>query len=142
MVIVLYYLLFQQNGVKMTKTELQNSIEFIRLSKAIETTMFSIAYKAFIRSSYDEEYNVEKRCDKICDDVDTSFTAISYCFEDFDCLCDTMCRDFAKSEIMQVIAQCDTLKANDNKFNCYDFILKSITANDVIEDILDMTSED
>ncbi len=126
----------------MIRSEIENSVEFIRLQKAIKSTMIGIAYHAFMRSFYDNEYNAEKRYRKVCDDIDTAFSAIDNCFEDFNSICDTMCRDFAKSEIYIAIEQCDTLKKQDKSFEAYKFLSETITGESVFEDILDMHSED
>jgi hypothetical protein len=126
----------------MIRTEIENSVEFIRLQKAIKATMISIAYHAYMRSSYDDEYNAEKRHRKVCGDVDTAFSAIENCFEDFGSITDTMCRDFATSEIHYAIVQCELMKQQDPKFNCHSFFDETITGESVFEDILDMNSED
>jgi len=126
----------------MIRSEIENSVEFIRLQKAIKATMVGIAYHAYMRSSYDDEYNAEKRHRKVCGDVDTAFSAIENCFEDFGSICDTMCRDFAKSEIYTAIVQCELAKQQDPKFNCHSFFDETITCESVFEDILDMNSED
>jgi|694.fasta_scaffold70985_8 hypothetical protein len=126
----------------MIRTEIENSVEFIRLQKAIKATMFGIAYHAYMRSSYDEDYNQEKRYSKVCGDVDTAFSAIENCFEDFGSITDTMCRDFAKSEILCAIEQCELMKEQDPKFNVHNFFVETITAESVFEDILDMNAED
>jgi hypothetical protein len=126
----------------MIRSEIENSVEFIRLQKAIKSTMVGIAYHAFMRSSYDEDYTLEKRYRKVCDDVDTAFSAIDNCFEDFGSICDTMCRDFATSEIYLAIEQCDTLKKQDKFFEAHKFLQETITCESVFEDILDMNSDD
>jgi hypothetical protein len=95
-----------------------------------------------MRSTYDNEYNETKRNHVIRDDVDTAFSAISNCFEDFDSICDTMCRDFAKSEIRCAIEQCELAKQQDPKLNVSKFFEETITGEGVMEDILDMNSED
>jgi hypothetical protein len=104
--------------------------------------MISIAYHAYMRSSYDEDYTLEKRYRKVGDDVDTAFSAIDNCFEDFGSITDTMCRDFAKSEIYTAIVQCELAKQQDPKFNCHSFFDEAITCESVFEDILDMNSDD
>jgi len=126
----------------MIRSEIENSVEFIRLQKAIKATMISIAYHAYMRSSYDEDYNKLKRYGKVCDDVRTAFSAIENCFEDFGSICDTMCREFATSEIHYAIDQCDLLKEQDPKFQCHNFFDEAITCESVFEDILDMNSDD
>lgn len=126
----------------MIRSEIENSAEFIRLQKAVKSTMVGVAYHAYMRSTYDDSYNETKRHRKVCEDIDTSFSAIANCFDDFSSICDTMCRDFAKSEILNVLQLCDLLKEQDPKFYCHDFIERSITAEEVMEDILDMNSDD
>lgn len=126
----------------MIRSEIENSVEFIRLQKAIKATMVGIAFHAYMRSSYDDEYNADKRYDKVCGDVDTAFSAIENCFEDFGSITDTMCRDFAKSEILDAIEQCELAKQQDPKLYCHDFFKETITCESVFEDILDMNSED
>ena len=131
----------------MTRSEIENSVEFIRLQKAVKATMVGIAYHAYMRSTYDNEYSADKRYDKVCGDVDTAFSAIENCFEDFGSICDTMCRDFAKSEILDVISQCETLRQQETKLDLLKldvlkFFYETITGESVFEDILDMNSED
>ncbi len=126
----------------MTRTEIENSVEFIRLQKAIKATMISIAYHAFMRKSYDKDFNEDKRYHKICEDVNTAFSAIANCFEDFQCITDTMCRDFAKSEIINTISQLDKLTEENPNFDEIEYLEKTITAEEVLEDILDMNSEE
>jgi hypothetical protein len=126
----------------MIRSEIENSVEFIRLQKAIKATMISIAYHAYMRSSYDEAYTKLNRYGKVCDDVRTAFSAIDNCFEDFGSICDTMCREFATSEIHYAIDQCDLLKEQDPKFESHNFFDEAITCESVFEDILDMNSDD
>jgi hypothetical protein len=126
----------------MIRSEIENSVEFIRLQKAIKATMISIAYLAYMRSTYDDEYNETKRRQVVRDDVDTAFSAIENCFEDFDCITDTMCRDYAKAEIRYAIEQCELMKQQDPKLNVSKFFEETITAESVFEDILDMNAED
>lgn len=126
----------------MIRSEIENSVEFIRLQKAIKATMSGIAFHAYMRSSYDEEYTAEKRYSKVCSDVDTSFSAIENCFEDFGSITDTMCRDFAKSEIIIAIDQCELMKKQDPKLHVSKFFEETITCESVFEDILDMNAED
>jgi len=124
----------------MIRSEIENSVEFIRLQKAIKATMQGIAYHAVMRSDYDENYTEDKIYRKVCEDVNTSFSAIANCFEEFTCICDTMCRDFAKSEIHCAIEQFKSL--NQPLHTCHDYFEQVINAEGVLEDILDMTSED
>jgi hypothetical protein len=126
----------------MTRTEIENSVEFIRLQKAIKATMVGLAYHAFMRSSYDDAYNATTRRQVVRDDVDTAFSAIDNCFEDFGSICDTMCRDFAKAEIRYAIEQCELMKQQDPKLNVSKFFEETITCESVFEDILDMNAED
>jgi hypothetical protein len=126
----------------MIRSEIENSVEFIRLQKAIKATMSGIAFHAYMRSSYDDCYNETKRYRKVCDDVDTSFSAIENCFEDFGSITDTMCRDFAKSEIIIAIGQCELMKKQDPKLQALKFFEETITCESVFEDILDMNAED
>jgi len=126
----------------MIRSEIENSVEFIRLQKAIKATMRGIAFHAYMRSSYDDEYNAEKRHRKVCGDVDTAFSAIENCFEDFGSITDTMCRDFAKSEIYTAIVQFELLKQQDPSVQCHNFFDETITCESVFEDILDMNSDD
>ena len=58
-----------------------------------------------------------------------------------------MCRDFAKSEILDVISQCETLRQQETKLDLLKldvlkFFYETITGESVFEDILDMNSED
>jgi hypothetical protein len=126
----------------MIRSEIENSVEFIRLQKAIKATMVGIAYHAYMRSTYDDCYNETKRRHVVRDDVDIAFSAIDNCFEDFGCINDTMCRDFAKAEIRNAIEQCELMIKQDPKIHVSKFFEETITCESVFEDILDMTSDD
>jgi hypothetical protein len=126
----------------MTKTQIQNSVEFVRLQKAIKSTLIEITYSSLMRRSYDERYSDVLIRLSISDDIDTAFSAISNCFEDFGSICDTMCRDYAKSEVNDLVNKCITIKNQDKLFNECVFIEENIDCEDIFQDILDMNADD
>jgi hypothetical protein len=112
-------------------TDFETSTDFIRLQKAIKSTMISIA----IHASYFEDADIER-------DVDVAFDVLSECFEDIDCICDTVTRRCAKSEIHSVLRDVKQHKSQNDKFDAFQYIEDNIDCESVYEDIIDMNSDD
>lgn len=117
----------------MTKTEMR---EFNRLTNAIKQTMIHVAYMNCSKIIFDNlECTVE-------DDIDNAFTGIEFSFPMFSCITDTVTRRCAKSEIYQAIEHCKTWRNFDKKFDILGYLQSSITASEVIDDLISMNSED
>jgi hypothetical protein len=116
----------------MTKTEMR---ELNRLTNAITQTMVSIAYTNYYRQKDNEPETVD-------DDVDTAFTAIEYSFPMFSCITDTVTRRCAKTEIYEALRSATTWCAFDKKIDPLNHIKSSITAESVMDDIINMNGED
>ena len=109
--------------------------DLIRLQTAIQQTMVSIAY---MNSS-----NIfDGRPETIDNDVDVAFGAIANCFPDFTCIEDTVTRRLAKSEIYDTIRPLDNWRKIDPKYNVLAHIKSNITAGSVMEDIINMNSDE
>jgi hypothetical protein len=107
--------------------------KFSKLESAIKQTMISICYSNLDNKSPD---NIEH-------DVDVAFTAIDYAFPEIQCICDTVTRNCAKSEIHEVLEQAQAMKQiNGNYRGVLEMIEQSITAESVMEDIINMNSDD
>ena len=107
--------------------------KFSKLESAIKQTMVSICY-----SNLDSETP-----DNIEHDVDVAFTAIEYCFPEIECITDTVTRRCAKTEIHEVYQTAQEMKkVNGNYRGVLEMIEQSITAESVMEDIIDMNTDD
>jgi hypothetical protein len=107
--------------------------KFSKLESVIKQTMVSICYSNLDSDTPD---NIER-------DVDVSFTAIDYAFPEIQCICDTVTRRCAKSEIYEVLRQAQAMKQiNGNYRGVLEMIEQSITAESVMEDIINMNSDD
>jgi len=103
---------------------------FIKLENVIKQSMVSICYR-----------NLD--IDNIENDVDMAFTVIQYSFPEFECIEDTVTRRCAKSEIYEIVQQAQEMKkVNGNYKGVLEMIEQSITASSVMEDIINMNSED
>jgi hypothetical protein len=104
--------------------------ELARLTAAIKQTMVSICYQ-----------NLDS--DNIENDVDVAFTAIEHCFPEFDCITDTVTRRCAKTEIHDVLTAAQEMcKVNGNRRGVLEMIEQSITAESVMDDIIDMNDDE
>ena len=118
----------------MTKTEMR---EFNRLSTAIKEVMINIAYMNASKIIHD---NLE---DTIEEDVDTAFMAISYSFPMFESIEDTVTRRCAKSEIHEAIRTVQQWRKLDSNLDILAHLRNNITAESVLDDIINMNgSED
>jgi hypothetical protein len=107
--------------------------KFSKLESAIKQTMIDICYRNLDSESFD---NIEN-------DVDVAFTAIQYCFPEIECICDTVTRGCAKTEIHEVYRTAQEMKSvNGNYRGVLEMIEQSITAGSVMEDIINMNSDD
>lgn len=107
--------------------------DFSKLESAIKQTMISICYMNLDSETPD---NIEN-------DVDVAFTAIQYCFPDVECIEDTVTRRCAKSEIFEVFESAQEMrKVNGNYAGVLEMIEQSITAESVMEDIINMNTDD
>jgi hypothetical protein len=110
------------------------SIDFDRIQSVIRDTMRSIAQlnvTEFTEGNYDRVEN----------DVDASFFALGYAFPEVDCLGDTVTRRCAKSEIFTTLEQVVAFRAANPGVAFY-HLFDDITAESVMEDIMDMCEED
>lgn len=117
-------------------TDFETSTDFIRLQKAIKSSMFSIAMHAFY---FENEANAKVDIDR---DVDVAFSTLSDCFDEIQCITDTVTRRCAKSEIYSILRQVKDLKSKDAKFDAYAYIENNLDCESVYEDIIDMNSDD
>lgn len=109
----------------------ETSAEFLRLQNAIKQTMISICYL-----NLDNPDNIEN-------DVDVAFTAIEYSFPEFECISDTVTRNCAKFEIYEVYEAAQQMrKQNGNYKGVLEMIQESITAESVLEDIIQMNQKE
>lgn len=107
--------------------------DFSKLESAIKNTMVSICYHNLSSETPD---NIEN-------DVDVAFNAIQYSFPEFECIEDTVTRRCAKSEIFEVFRNAQEMrKVNGNYRGVLEMIQESITAESVMEDIMNMNTED
>ena len=111
-------------------TDFETSTDFIRLQKAIKSTLTSIA----VHAVYFENSNVER-------DIDVAFSTLSECFENITCICDTVTRRCAKSEVHSVIADCKELKSQNVKFDVFQYIEDHLDCESVYEDIIEMNTD-
>lgn len=108
-------------------------LDTTKLESAIKHTMVSICYRNLDSETVD---NIEN-------DVDIAFTAIEYSFPEFDCITDTVTRRCAKTEIYQVYRDAQEMrKTNGNYRGVLEMIQESITAESVMEDIINMNTDD
>ncbi len=110
------------------------SIDFDRIQSVIRDTMVSIAHlnvTEFTEGNYDRVEN----------DVDASFFALAYAFPEVNCLGDTVTRRCAKSEIYGVLEQVVAFRAANPGVPFY-HLFNTITAESVMEDIIEMVEED
>jgi hypothetical protein len=110
------------------------SIDFDRIQSVIRDTMRSIAQlnvTEFTEGNYDRVEN----------DVDASFFALGYAFPEVDCMSDTVTRRCAKSEIFTALEQVVAFRAANPGVAFY-HLFDDITAESVMEDIMDMCEED
>ena len=113
-------------------TDFETSTDFIRLQKAIKSTLTNIA----IHAVYFEDADIER-------DVDVAFDTLSECFDNIDCITDTVTRRCAKSEIHSVLRDCNKLIAeNDMTFDAFKYIEDHIECESVLEDIIDMNCDE
>lgn len=117
----------------MTKTELR---EFNRLTNAIKQTMVHVAYMNASKIIFDN-----REC-TVDEDIDNSFTGIEFSFPMFSCITDTVTRRCAKTEILEAIEHCKTWRKFDPKYDILGYLQSNITGQGVIEDLIDMNSED
>ena len=110
--------------------------EFNRLTNAIKQTMVHVAYMNASKIIFDN-----REC-TVDEDIDNSFTGIDYSFPMFDSITDTVTRNCAKSEIYEAIEHCKTWRDFDPKFNILGYIEANVKGQSVIEDLIDMNSED
>jgi hypothetical protein len=104
-----------------------------RLTAAIKHTMVSICYNNLDSDTPD---NIEN-------DVDVAFTAIQYCFPEFDCIIDTVTRRYAKIEIHDVLTAAQEMrKVNGNYRGVPKMIEQSITAESVMDELIDMNDDE
>lgn len=107
--------------------------KFTKLEIAIKQTMIDICYRNLDSESPD---NIEN-------DVDVAFTAIEYCFPEIECITDTVTRRCAKTEIHEVYQTAQEMKrVNGNYRGVLEMIEQSITAESVMEDIINMNTDD
>lgn len=111
----------------MTKTQKR---EFNKLSGAIKQTMIDITYSNYYRQ-------LDNREETIDNDIDVAFFAIGNCFPEFNSIGDTVTRRCAKTEIYTLL---DSLKNVDVKDRS-DYINNNITAESVLDDIMEMNSD-
>jgi hypothetical protein len=116
----------------MTKSEMR---ELNRLTNAIKQTMVSIAYSNFNRQK-------RERTETVDDDIDTAFTAIQYSFPMFSSITDTVTRRCAKTEIYEALRQTTTWCNFDKRIDSLNYIQNLITAESVMDDIINMNGED
>ena len=117
----------------MTKTELR---EFNRLTNAIKETMVHVAYMNADKIIFDN-----REC-TVDTDIDNAFTGIEFSFPMFSCITDTVTRRCAKTEIFEALEHCKTWKKFDPKYDILGYLQSNITAASVIEDLINMNSED
>jgi hypothetical protein len=130
----------------MTYTELTTNPDYIRLHKAVISTMTSIAISNASKLCFFEKTDQEV-ADSIEDDVDASFGAIDNFMEafelPFDCgFTDTVTRRCAKSEIHTLVRDCVAKRKLDNKFDLFKYIEQNITGQEVFEDFIHMNTDD
>lgn len=113
---------------------MSTTIDFDRVESVILNVMRSIA--SLNVSSY-----TAGNSDKVEDDVDASFFALDYAFPEVDCLSDTVTRRCAKSEIYSVLDEVVKFRA-ENPGVAFYHLFDSITAESVMEDIIDMNADD
>lgn len=107
--------------------------DITKLQSAIKQTMISICYRNLDSETPD---NIEN-------DVDVAFTAIQYSFPEFQCIEDTVTRRCAKSEIYEVFRNAQEMrKVNGNYRGVLELIEQSITAESVMDDIINMNTDD
>lgn len=107
--------------------------KFSKLKSVIKQTMFSICYRNLDSETMD---NIEN-------DVDIAFTAIQYSFPKIECITDTVTRRCAKTEIYEVYRAAQEMrKVNGNYAGVLEMIEESITAESVMEDIINMNTEE
>jgi hypothetical protein len=110
------------------------TIDFDNVQTVIRQVMRSIA--SLNVSSY-----TAGNSDKVEDDVDASFFALDYAMPEVSCLSDTVTRRCAKSEIYSVLDQVVAFRAANPGVAFY-HLFDSITAESVMEDIMDMNEDD
>lgn len=110
------------------------TIDFDRIQSVIRDTMVSIA-------SLNVSTYTEGNSDKVEDDVDASFFALSYAFPEVNCLGDTVTRRCAKTEIYEVLDQVVAFRASNPGVAFY-HLFKDITAESVMEDIMAMIEDE
>jgi len=121
--------------------------ELARLSEVIKQTMVHIAFMNVTKIMYDGDlasknapaYMYEDTSDN---DVDVAFNALCYAFPAFASITDTDTRNLAKCEIDEVITIALLQRKNDPNFNCMKYIESTITAEEVIEDIIAMFEDE
>ncbi len=103
---------------------------FSKLESVIKQSMISICYR-----------NLD--IDNIENDVDMAFTVIQYSFPEFECIEDTVTRRCAKSEIYEIVQQAQEMKKiNGNYRGVLEMIEQSITAESVMDDIIEMNTDE
>jgi len=122
-------------------TDFETSTDFIRLQKAIKSTMITIASSLYDRTTYIADFKDKKLADQIDNDVDVAFSVISDMFENITCICDTVTRRCAKSEIHSVVHSCIQLRLENDKFDSFQYIEDHIDCESVFEDIIDMNTD-
>ena len=117
----------------MTKTEMR---ELIRLTNAIKQTMVHVAYMNCSKIIFDN-----REC-TVDEDIDNAFTGIEFSFPEYSCITDTVTRNCAKTEIYEAIEHCKTWRKFDPKYDILSYLESNITGASVMEDIINMNSDD
>lgn len=107
-------------------------LDTTKLESVIKDTMIAICYR-----------NVDNESEDIENDVDIAFTVIQLSFPEFQCIEDTVTRRCAKTEIYEVYRAAQEMrKQNGNYRGVLEMIEESITAESVMEDIINMNTEE
>ena len=114
---------------------MSTTIDFDRVEYVILSVMRSIA--SLNVSSY-----TQGNVDKVEDDVDASFFALDYAFPEVSCLSDTVTRRCAKSEIYSVLDIVVKFRAENPGEPFYHLFDEHLSAESVMEDIMDMNEDD
>ena len=122
-------------------TDFETSTDFIQLQKIIKSTMITIASSLYDRTTYVADFKDEKLADQIDNDVDVAFSVISDMFENITCICDTVTRRCAKSEINSLVRKCIKLRLENDKFDAFKYIEDHTLCESVYEDIIAMNTD-